>query len=458
MQKIGLALIGVALLVGGFAAGGWYVERQTQPVDESAWTTPKYEKRAHYTPPATPSRLASGAVADEATRAIREALSGEDRLERTEALAEVLRGLAPEQIPSLQPILEDRRQNLTIADYSLLTWAWAQRDAEAALRWAVRSAPASYRLAALVPAMEELAKRDPAVALEVLAEMNVVPNPDGVPAQVALVKGWYDSGIGGLEDYIRQLGIGYDRQRVMGVYARRAILRDGPNPIMAWAQSLPDEDPKFKLTVYRQVGSELAQLEPQAAVAWCEAVCDGEFGTSVRQLIAQRWAAQDGLAAMAWVKRAEPGQERDWAVSGAYRGWWRLRPDEFDAWLLEETQDGEKIEPWLLPVLRVYPAHTAQRNPEKIPQALEWAARLEDPMLRNRAYVSVARVWSKHDPEAAEAWIAQSPLDEEGREAARTLGTRNPYADGGGDAGETGEAEDGGESTTEPVSAGAGAS
>ena len=424
MRYLGLTLIGLALALVGLAAG-LYIAAD-EPLSEEVWKTPGYEPRASYSGPPPPDPMA-GIGADEARRVLHETLQEPDPFVRTPRLAEQLAGMGPADVEAILATLTDPTLELGASEYALLTRFWAQQEPEAALRWAAASSPTSFRVAALLPAMEEQARRDPAVALAVLNEMNAVPNPYSAAAQVALVRGWYDGGIGGLEDYIRHLGIGYERQRLMGEFARRAIMRDGPNHIMAWAQSLPDEDHKFKITAYRRVGVELAKLHPQAAVAWCEAVCDGEFGSSVRQVIAQRWAARDGRAAMLWAKSAAPGQERDWAVSGAYRGWWRQDPEAFHAWLLEETENGARIEPWLLPALRNYPAHIAQMGAASIDEALAWAARIPDEQQRWRAYVSVGRIWYKRDPEAASAWIDQSPLDEQGRAAVRALGTRNPY-------------------------------
>jgi hypothetical protein len=435
MLKTGLALIGLALLVGGFA-GGMYYERELVPhlSQPEPIVIPKYAPRQDAAPSTYGSSTDMGAEA--AQQALREVLRETDPFLRTEHLAQELGRLGPGDVAAIPPILEDRTLDLSNPDYALLVRFWAQQDPTAAARWAATESPFSFRGTALVPAMEELAQRDPQAALGLMYDLDRFPNPYSAIAQVALVRGWYDGGGEGLEDYIYGLGVGQVRQRAMAAFARRAIMRDGPDEIMRWAASVSDDDKKFKIMVFRQVGSELAKLHPQAAAAWCDAVCEGPFGGSVRTLVAQRWAAQDGKAAMEWVKNAPPGIERDWAVQGAERGWWRERPDEFDAWLNEVTQNGTHVEPWLAPALYEYPAWIA-RDPERIQEALAWASRIQDKEKHWRALVATARRWYKVDPEAADAWIEQSELDEEGRAAARATGTPNPFKTDAGDPGES---------------------
>lgn len=426
MQKLALVLIALAVALAGFAAGVYYESGRVAIEQEEVWETPTYPARDAYATPTAPRP--GGAGAEQAGAALREALAAKSPFERIERLAAVLEKLGSDDVPAIRALLEDLRVDLGAAEIDLLVRFWAAHDSEAALRWAARESPTGYRVPALVAAMYEQALRDPRVALVVFDEMNKVPNQNAPAAQVALVRGWYDSGEPGLEEYIRHLGIGFERQRVMGIFARTAIARDGPDPIMEWAWSLPDEDHKFKITVFRQVGSELAKLYPEAAVAWCERVCEGEFGSSVRTLIAQRWAAQDGYATMKWLEQAPPGQERKWAVQGAYRGWRRARPEEFDAWFEKTTQDGTAVPEWLVPISAMYPIHIAQ-EPGRLEYALGWLPHIPDENLRKRAYISIGRIWFRRDPEAAEAWLQTTPLDESDREAARALGTKNPYAE-----------------------------
>lgn len=423
MLKTGLALIGLALLVAGFA-GGMYYERELVVQAPEPVVIPPYPPRMESdpSPEAPPADLGDEA----ALRALREILQVEEPFARAERLARQLGQMGPGDASVIPAVLDERDLDLTNPDYALLIRFWAQQDQERAARWAAFESPVSFRTTAIFPAMEEYAKHDPQGALLLMYEVDQHPNPYSAIGQIALVRGWYDSGVEGLEEYIHALGVGPTQQRAMAAFARRAIMRDGPDAIMAWAASLPEEDHKFKIMVYRQVGSELAQFHPPSAVAWCEAVCDGPFGSSVRTLIAQRWAAQDGHATMEWVKSAQPGVERDWAVKGAQRGWQRERPEEFDAWLVEETKDGTQIERWLAPVIGAYPASIA-RDPDRLEDALAWSKRIEDDEQRWRALVTVARAWYRRDPVAADAWIEQSELDEQGRAAARSPGSKNPY-------------------------------
>ena len=434
MLKTGLFLIGLAVLVLGFA-GGMYYERELVPHQPEPVVIPPYEPRTQAAPPGAGEPNAD-LGAEAARRDLSEILGETEPFARAEHLATKLKALGPGDTSAILAVMQDPKLDLTAPDYALLVQRWAQLDVTAAARWAAYESPTAQRGAVIYPAIEELARRDPQAALGLAIEVDRIPNSYSTLMQLALVRGWYDGGKEGLEDYIYNLGVGPIQQRAMVAFARRAIMRDGPDKIMHWATSLPDQDKKFKIMAFRQIGSELATLQPQAALAWCEAVCDGPFGNSVRSLIAQRWAAQDGYATMAWLEKTPAGTERDWAVEAALRGWMSTRPQEFDAWLNKQTQNGSHIERWLTPAVGQYPAFLV-RDPERpeIEDALAWASRIEDPQQRWRSLVTVARVWYKRDPEAANAWIEQSELDEKGRAAARGTLNAKPGEAGSGETG-----------------------
>jgi len=270
-------------------------------------------------------------------------------------------------------------------------------------------------------AMEAWATRDPEAALKLLTQLSVVSFPNSVPAQIGLVRGWYDSGKPGLEAYLQALGISFERQRALTAFARRAIQRNGPEALGRRAEAIPDEDPVFKLDAYRAVASELTHVNPADAVIWCEAHCDGPYGTDMRTLIAQRWASVDGQAAMEWAGTAPPGKERDWAVRGAFRGWDRNDREGLQRWVRAMGIDG--IAPYFQPALELFAHSIAANDPV---EAMEWASRIEDPKLREGTLVSLARQWWVYDEPAAEAWLATSGLSEESLKIVRA--PRRPAA------------------------------
>jgi hypothetical protein len=55
----------------------------------------------------------------------------------------------------------------------------------------------------------------------------------------------------------------------------------------------------------------------------------------------------------------------------------------------------------------------------EIEMAISWAESIRDESLREASLEAVATPWYRREPEAAEAWLQQSSLSEETREAVR---------------------------------------
>jgi hypothetical protein len=429
MSKSKLAAVAVAagLLLIGFELGrymafsgfeqGQSVMSSSGPPSRPRPRTPAYpgpRPRAEFKTPQTPAAAAPLGSA-EPRAAILDVLRERDAFARASRLSTLLPALGPEAVPQVRATLENLATDRSGVEIALLVRFWAIHAPKDAVTWALLKSPTGYRSGAIGAAFEPWAKVDPEAAGKRIQTMSLLPDAKLDAAEIAVVRGWFESGLPGLEDYIRDLGMGVPQQRALGVFARNAIQRDGPEAIARWAESIPDEDETFKLDAFRQLGTQLAMIDPAAARAWCDAHCEGPFGTTLRQLIAQRWAAQDGRAAMQWLSTAPAGKERDWAVKGAFRGWFRSDRESLSSWVAAMGLDG--VEPWFQPALEGYAIWVGATDPS---EGMKWAAVITDDVDRERTFVTIARRWHLLDESAADAWIEQSPLSEEARERART--------------------------------------
>jgi len=363
--------------------------------------------------------------AEEATRlgpgdprpAIVDVVREPDAYARAARLANLLAALGPEAVPEVRSALRDPSIDLGAVELELLERFWATHDPEAASEWAYGYTGLGYRVPAITTTFELWARVDPESTLRwirAISSGGVVRGPYVDTAEAALIRGWFYSGRPGLVDFIRDMGPSDERQRSLGIYARQTIRRDGTAAVIRWAEALPDQDKRFKLDAFRQVASELAQAEPAAGVAWCEAHCEGPFGAEVRELVANRWAAKDGQSALRWLSSLPPGSERDAIVRLTFRSWWRSDPEAAHAWLAAMGTDG--IAPWFEPALNIVALALAWEDPH---EAMRWAALIEDDAGRETVIINVARTWRNQDAAAADAWLEQSPLSEENREAVR---------------------------------------
>lgn len=387
MSKPTVAVLGIILALAGFALGRY---------------TGSQEEASAPAPAAAPGSSISDVLAEP------------DPVARVAHLAALLQNLGPEAAPEAREILERPQFDYGVAELELLVRFWAHYEPEAAANWALSTAPEGCPLAAVTPSVEEWATQDPRAAAEALRSMTSMPGPDSQPAELALLHGWFASGQPGLPDYIRDMGISFERQRALGVLASLMYERDGAEALRSWAQGVPDDDKRFKLDVYRQVGAQLAKVDPPAAVEWCNANCEGPYGSNMRALIALHWAARDGEAAMQWLATAPAGKQRDQAVQSAYGAWLRRDRDGAVAWVRAMGVGG--VPEWFRPAVGRFVMALQQQDPIA---AVEWVQLIPDEEKRELALISIFRHWRYRDEAAAEEWLAQSPLSEEARERAR---------------------------------------
>jgi len=393
----------VALAVGGVAAGCG--DRETRDATRSAMEGPAGAaggSHARAEPIATtPPEIVA-------------ALAGFDPYTRTTRLVEVLQQLGPEDASGMEAALVDASLGLSAGEIELLTYFWAQHDPEAASRFATKRLPRGFQVPAMQIALETWARQDLAGAFEFVGVIWLGNHPYRDVAQLALVRGWFESGEDGLDEYIEGLGPSLEQQRALYARFRRQIRRDGSEAAMEWARDVPEDDVRFKRAVYRQLGSELAMSNPADGVRWCDEVCEGPYGKGVRALVTQRWADRDGLPAMLWAGSAPPGLERNRAVTSALRGWWRRDRASLKAWVEGLPEAG--VPAWFEPAIEVYAATVATAAPT---QAIDWALRIADDEARERSLVNVSRIWRREDEAAAEAWLVESPLSEDARDRVR---------------------------------------
>jgi hypothetical protein len=174
-----------------------------------------------------------------------------DAFARARRLSILLPTLGPEAVPEVRRALASPAVDRGAVEIVLLVQLWATHDPASAAHWAFTQAPPGFRAAATLPSVETWAGSDPEAALTWMRELPVAPGVTTMAAQIALVRGWFDSGRPGLEDYIQSLGPSFDRQRALSVFARKTIQRNGPIALMRWAESLPDEPQRFKLSAFR---------------------------------------------------------------------------------------------------------------------------------------------------------------------------------------------------------------
>jgi hypothetical protein len=362
----------------------------------------------------------------EARAQIVEILNNPDPFERARLLGERLPKWTAEQAATVGHILEDSRLVFDATSFDLLIRVWAMHDPAAATDWALRRAPLLFRGAAVLEAFTLWAKVDPLAVAGQLEMVNAKYVDMSELAVTGLVRGWYLSGdISGLEAFMYGLGPGLPRQRMISQYLRTRLNAEGVDAVIAWAESVPDDDPGLKQTIYRQVTSNLPLFDFEAVLPWCERHCDGPYGDGLRGIIARRWVRTDGGSAILWLAGDYPGpgvdRDLDFELRLAFARWAGHDRVEATEWATAQLTDGRPE--WMEPLLPVYARILAPEHPL---DAVHWAEEIAEEADREIVLTDVARTWLQVDPEAAEEWLATSPLSEEARAEAHKPNKRRP--------------------------------
>lgn len=373
--------------------------------------------------PAPPAEVPEGS-----TR-LSEALADPNPFARARALGTLLPTLGPASVPEVKQTLEEFRLDLGAVEFELLLRFWAEQEPDVATQWVFQHGPPLYRINAARTAIEIYAAHDPAGAV-VAAEKAIEWGEDiGRVSQMALVRGWFARGNRAeLEAYIEGLGSGIQRQRAIFAYALSLAAADGPDAAIRWAETVPEDDQRYALEMYRQVMSALTWADAEAAARMCEAHCDGPYGSGLREILIRTRLrnGEDGASIVEWVGRIPAETEalrtrKNHSLWVAYITWAREHHEDAIAWMEEKLAQPEP--PAWLPVL--YGEYARQLAAEAPAKAITAAERIEDPGDRARTLVRIARHWLSVDEAAAEAWIEQSSLSE--RERADARNTAKPH-------------------------------
>ena len=376
-------------------------------------------------PGAPPKTGDAAALADPAAaaEALAAALHDPDAFARARNLGELLPALGPEAVPSVRQTLEGFRLDLGAVEFDLLMRFWATHEPAEAMTWTFKHASPLYQNEAARTVVEIWAEADPAAA--VVAVETALPEADEDVARIAeraLVRGWYQVDPPGLEQYMYGLGSGIKRQRALFAYVLSLTQAKGSDAAIGWAESIPEEDLRYKHEVYRQLMAGLSWADTPAAMRFCESNCDGRFGSGLRNVLVRMMLRRgdDGGEVVEWVAR--PPEENETqrkdklhSLWVAYSTWAYRDRDAAVAWMGEKTAN-EEVEPWVRVLYGEYARQLAADSPA---EAIQWAERVEDEADRELTLIRIARHWRMKDEEAAEAWLAQSSLSDSAREQAR---------------------------------------
>ena len=344
---------------------------------------------------------------------IRLALGEGDVLERIVRTADLIQHLDAENLPGVRAAYDRMLTVIDQVDIRPFVAAWARFDPAAALDHTLAWPFQTKREYGVEAAMLSWAQRDPLAAR--LAYEQVAPDHASVRRTlfIALVAGWVHSGQAGLDRYIAELSSSA-QEAAAGTATGALIRKGGPEAVLAWVDPILRSEAyegKLKRSLFRRATRSVARWQPARGVAWAAAHAGEAYAEDGMRLVAEQWGAQDGPAAMQWLREQPEGELREQAVREGFVGWLNADPLSAREWLNAET-----LTAFHDPAIEVYASRLDDRAPER---SVGWCERITDPRRRIGCLRAVAMRWYRVDTVAAEAWLQQSPLDEEDRSAVR---------------------------------------
>ncbi len=338
------------------------------------------------------------------TGEVRDVLLLPDPIERVQRLAELLRELEPSALPQVRQAYDSVLFDLGDPELVLLGEWWAKFDPESALDWTRGNW--GTRVPRVVHAViRAWARFDPEAAYAKAGPLNTEDQPFA-PYVMAIVQGWSESGMPGLDNFIATKMSGPHQQRATTVNLRGKIRKEGTEATIIWAQSVPNE---ARLAVNQRVASALAEVDPLRATEFAEKYMEGAYGRFLPRRVATRWAKSNPLAAMEWLSTLPPGSNRDDGVAETFRRWLGSDRRTARAWMKKVVDDPDGR--WLEPAASLYALDTVLESPA---EAAQWALdHVSDPELSPPAIGNSVRYWLLEDEAAATEWLAESGLPKE---------------------------------------------
>ena len=355
----------------------------------------------------------SASAPDDFGAAIRAALAEKDGLDRMARTAAVLQHLDPENVVEATAVYDRLLNLLNEPDIRPFVIAWARFDPAAALDHTLNWRFPDQQNAGANAAIEGWAMRDPIGALQAYDEAKTRVQGSAENLFLHLLTGWLYSGEGGLVEYIADLS-DHNREIAISRVVGRVMRNGDADAAMSWVESLIQNEAyemPFKRRVFRRGIRIVGRSEPELTAAWTMEHLGQPYAVDAPRIAAGRLALKDGPAAMQWVSGLPREQSPELAIREAFLTWYRSDRKSAVAWLESET-----LTAFHDPAIDYYANDLSRRRPE---EAIVWCERILDSERQLRCLKPAAAKWFQRDPTAAEAWLEQSPLDEEARRTAR---------------------------------------
>jgi hypothetical protein len=351
-------------------------------------------------------------------RAVRDAMSEAGAFDRSKALSQLFSALDASNVDGAARGMRTGAMYLDPIDLQLLLSAWTRFDPIGAMGAAERWPSQAGREIGT-----RIVMREWAASGRVLAAVNyyqTIRDPERASMLAGpLVRGWALSGdFEGALDALRRLWDRDESVNPIDGFVRGALMESGPEKLIERVMALDPvgagalEQRLMRVTL--NLGADENPVAAAEAYAKLEGDTPPEWLHGALQGIAIPRAEGDPEATIEWLLERADRPERTVVLKEIMRGWAKRDLDGAWQWWQAANDPGEApgaeqgaLRRILLPPLL---RNMAEFRPA---EAALWVEHVEKPRARQVLIQRIAYHWTRHTPEAAQAWVDSLSLAEE---------------------------------------------
>jgi hypothetical protein len=190
---------------------------------------------------------------------------------------------------------------------------------------------------------------------------------------------------------------------MMEIVASGVLERQGLNNAIRWSERL--QEGPLRAAALDRVAHHYVNQDPVAAATWAEQFVGNPHDARVIAEVGHEWARQDAAAAAQWAGSLDPSQGRNQALSAAYGQWGAREPLVAVQNLIEMPPSTDRN--------FAINGFISGLAPHDGQTAVNWAAEISDPGMRQSAQIRAGRQFFRQDQEAARTWLTNSGLPQE---------------------------------------------
>ena len=329
-------------------------------------------------------------------------LADPDPIQRLITVTDLISRAEPAARPAFVEAVEESALDGGEPEVVVLGLWWARFDPDGALRWTRNEWRA--RFGSVIGAVYRgWAHNAPEQALAQAQKVRFL-GQRRLAVEAALA-GWDESGRAGLSEAAAPLILGSEPW-AGDVLARRRVGALGPEGALRWLESL--ENAELRQAMVGAVAEAGAAIEGGASVVarWAGPRITGvDHRTGLPVRIGRQWVRYDPEAAIAWLEALPAGVDRDEGVAGTFGAWMARDGRGAFAWA-EHTP----LERWNEPAMAAYARSKVVYGGAT--DGLATVARFSNPDLRDITTIEIIVAWLNQDRPAALAWLAEANLSE----------------------------------------------